>query len=187
MRTLRTLVAAALLGGLTAAGIAIAIAQTPSAGGAFLPLESYVLGANATWTWLNSSPWVIEGSTVDGFETTDTYTNPTADRTHTHQDATGTVVLAQAATSGAVEAGLTSLDGANPTSVTTNLSALAGCTVQGHVSAAPGLGPVTFTTILTSVAGRLDIYAWRATSASDPTLIADVSVDAVRYVCVGTR
>ena len=156
-----------------------------SSGGAFLPGFDYVVSGQ--WTWRRVSPFVIEGATDNASETTVTFTEPTADRTVTFPDATGTVVLANAATSGAVEAGITSLDGSNPTSVTTNLSALAGCTVQQHTATAPGITILTFTTLTTAVAGRLDIYAWAATSSSNPTLIASVSQDTVRYVCVGTR
>lgn len=155
-------------------------------GGAFVPGRDQTVSGQ--WTWrTNASPFVFEGTTEDAFETTVTVTDPTADRTVTFANAGGTVVLANAATSGAVEAGLATLDGSNPTSVTTNLTALAGCTVQEHDSVAPGLAPITFTTIVTSVAGRLDIYAWAATSSSNPTLIASTSGEHVRYTCIGTR
>lgn len=157
-----------------------------SPGGAFQPGADYTVGGAWTWRGTNS-PWIIEGTTEDASETTITFTQPTADRTVTVQNATGTMVLAAAATSAALEAGITALDGSNPTSVTTNLSVLAGCTVQRHTATAPALGPAVFTTLVTAVAGRLDIYAWSATSASDPTLVASTSPDTVRYVCIGTR
>lgn len=165
------------------AGLVVA-QNTP--GGAFAPGRDQIVSGQWTWRTL-ASPFLFEGTTEDASETTFTITNPTADRTVTFANATGTVVLAAAATSGAVEAGLTNLDQSNPTSVTTNLSVLAGCTVQQHDSVAPGIGPITFTTLVTAVAGRLDIYAWEATSSSNPTLIASTSGEAVRYVCVGTR
>jgi len=59
---------------------------------------------------LSDSSIVIEGSTADGFETTLTVTDPTADRTITFPDATGTVALAA------------------------NVAALAGATFTGAVS-----------------------------------------------------
>lgn len=166
------------------AWLGLTLAQD-SPGGAFVPGRDVTLSGQ--WTWRRLSPWIIEGALDNDSETTVTFTEPTADRTHTHQNATGTVVLANAATSGAVEAGLASLDGSNPTSVTTNLSALAGCTVQQHTATVPGLGPITFTTLVTATAGRLDIYAWNATSTSNPTLVASGSLDTVRYTCIGTR
>src|SRR3990167_9595942 len=82
-----------------------------SSGGAFLPGFDYVVSGQ--WTWRRVSPFVIEGATDNAFETTVTFTEPTADRTHTHQDATGVIALAPAATSGALEAGITQLDGSN--------------------------------------------------------------------------
>lgn len=157
-----------------------------SPGGSFQTGVDQIIGA--VWTWRGTnSPFIFEGSTDDASETTFTFTQPTADRTVTFQNATGTVALAPAATSGALEAGITALDGSNPTSVTTSLSALAGCTVDRHTSTAPGLGASVFTTIVTATAGRLDIYAWEPTSASDPTLVASTQPDTVRYVCIGTR
>ena len=165
------------------AGLVLA-QNTP--GGAFVPGRDQVVSGQWTWRTL-ASPFLFEGTTEDANETTFTVTDPTADRTITFQNATGTSVLAAAATSAALEAGIVALDGANPTSVTTSLSVLAGCTVQRHTSTAVGLGAATFTTLTTAVAGRLDIYAWAPTSASDPTLVASTEVDTVRWVCIGTR
>lgn len=164
--------------------VGLSLAQN-SPGGVFNTSIAQTIGGQ--WTWRGqANPFIFEGTTDNASETTFAVTNPTADRTVTLQDATGTLVLSPATTSGAVEAALASLDGSNPTSVTTGLSALAGCTVQQHTSTTPTF-LTTFTTLTTAVAGRLDIYAWAATSASDPTLIASTSVDTVRYVCIGTR
>ena len=158
-----------------------------SQGGAFLTNFDYILDTPNGWLWRTNTPWRIEGSTDDAFETTVTYTNPTADRTETHQDASGTLVLGEGTTDGGIDAGTTTLDGSNPTSVTTGLSALTACTVHTTTDDAPGLGPISFTILRTATAGRLDIYAWAATSASDPTLIASTSTRLVEYVCVGTQ
>lgn len=187
MRTIRHIVGGSLLGGLVATALGIAIAQVPSAGGAFLPLESYVIGSNATWTWLNSSPWVIEGSTVDNNETTITFTNPTGDRTVTIQDTTGTVVLAAGVTSGAVASGSLALDGSNPSSVSTGLSVLLGCAVTYQESTAPGDNVAMFSVQTTAGAGRLDVYAWEFISGTDPTLVASDWTGVVQWFCNGTR
>ena len=58
-----------------------------SQGGAFLTNFDYVLDTPNGWRWRTNTPWRIEGSTDDAFETTVTYTNPTADRTETHHRA----------------------------------------------------------------------------------------------------
>lgn len=155
-----------------------------SQGGSFLPGMDYIIGGQWTWRGTNS-PWVIEGTTDDTFETTITFTQPTADRTITVANATGNVLLGNASTVAGLRAGRTALDGANPTSVTTGLSALASCTVIGERSSAPADEYVTFTVIRTTVAGRLDIYAW-TTNGTDPTLTASVASDVVNYICVGT-
>ena len=157
-----------------------------SQGGSFLPGMDYIIGGQWTWRATNS-PWIIEGTTDDAFETTVTFTQPTADRTETHQNASGTVVLGEGTTDGGIDAGTTALDGSNPTSVTTGLSALTACTVHTTTEDAPGLGPISFTILRTATAGQLDIYAWAATSASNPTLIASTSTRLVEYVCVGTQ
>ena len=158
-----------------------------SQGGAFLTNFDYILDTPNGWLWRTNTPWRIGGSTDDAFETTVTYTNPTADRTETHQDATGTLVLGEGTTTGGIDAGTTLLDGSNPTSVTTGLSALTACWVNRTIGTSPGVTAYIFTILRTAVAGRLDIYAWQPTSSSDPTLVASASTDRVEYGCVGTQ
>ena len=164
---------------------ALAAAQN-SQGGSFLPGMDYIIGGQWTWRATNS-PWIIEGTTEDAFETTVTFTQPTADRTETHQDATGTVVLSPGATSGAVASGSVGLDGSNPTSVTTGLTTLLGCYVTNQNATAPGDAVASFSVQTTASAGRLDIYAWETTSGTDPTTVASDYVDVVQWFCNGTR
>ncbi|MBU0705687.1 hypothetical protein KJ657_02215, partial [Patescibacteria group bacterium] len=45
----------------------------------------------ASGTWAGGSPFIFEGATADGFESTFTFTDPTADNTITFQNASGTV------------------------------------------------------------------------------------------------
>lgn len=61
-----------------------------SPGGSFLTNFNYVLSGQ--WTWRALTPWIIEGAVDDAFETSVTFTEPTADRTITFQNATHTVV-----------------------------------------------------------------------------------------------
>lgn len=160
-----------------------------SQGGSFLPGNDYTVGG--VWTWRgNAAPFIFEGTTDDSFKTTLTVTNPTANRAVTLQNAPGFLALGAAVTSGGLQAGTVTLGGANPTSVTTNLTTLLGCQVSPLRSTQVGVHPasVAFLTVLTTaVAGRLDIYAWRFTSSSDPTLIASTSRDVLTWVCIGTR
>lgn len=157
-----------------------------SQGGVFQPALDYIVGGQWTWRGTNS-PFIFEGSTDDTFETTLTLTQPTADRTVTVQNATGTLVLSPAATSGAVASGTATLDGSNPTSVTTGLSVLLGCAVTLQTSTAPGDDIATFSILTTASAGRLDIYAWEFTSGTDATLVASDFVETVQWFCNGTR
>lgn len=156
-----------------------------SQGGSFLPGADYIVGGQWTHRGTNS-PWVIEGTTDDAFETTITYAQPTADRTHTYANATGNIMLAGSAATAGVRAGTVTLDGANPSSVATGLTALTSCSVFGQRSTTPGITFVTFTMLLTATAGQLDVYAWAPTSATDPTLVASTARDALYYQCVGT-
>jgi len=162
----------------------ITLAQN-SSGGAFLPGFDYIVSGQ--WTWRRVSPFVIEGATDNAFETTVTFAEPTADRTLTFPDATGSVVTAAAATSAAVASGSATLDGSNPTSVTTGLSVLLGCVVTNQDSNAPGDNIATFSVLTTASDGRLDIYAWEFTSGTDPTLVASNWPGVVQWFCNGTR
>lgn len=149
-----------------------------SPGGVFNTSIDQIIGG--VWTWRGTnSPFIFEGSTDDAFEITWSVGNPTADSTRF-------IVGGNANTVAGVRAGTTLLDGSNPTSVTTGLAALAACNVSRTIGTTPGLGPISFTILRTAVAGRLDIYAWAHTSASDPTLVASTSQDVVEYFCIGT-
>jgi len=64
-------------------GVAWAAGGVPATGGTF----------TGAVTFDGASPIVLEGATADGFETTVAVTDPTADRTLTLPDATGTVAL----------------------------------------------------------------------------------------------
>ena len=166
----------------------LVVAQN-SPGGAFLTNFDYILDTPNGWLWRTLTPWRIEGID-DASETTITFTEPTADRTHTHQNASGTVVLGEAASSGGVASGTITLDGANPTSVTTGLTTLLGCDVSALRTTMAGVhaGSLHLLTIqTTATAGQIDIYAWTATSSSNPTLIASTSRDVVTWFCNGTQ
>ena len=131
---------------------------------------------------------IFEGATTDAFETTLTVTDPTADNTITMPDGTGSVVISSGVTQARIVGGTVVLDGSNPTSVTTGLAAIIACTVQDLRSAAPGIDPAVFTVLTTASAGRLDVYAWKHTSSSDPTLEASTDADdLINYLCIGSN
>ncbi len=66
---------------------------------------------------------VIEGATEDAFETTVNYTDPTADRTQTHPDETGVVVIAPNAAQSTSDLGWAVVAGADTACNTTCTSA----------------------------------------------------------------
>jgi hypothetical protein len=81
--------------------------------------------------------------------------------------------------------GTATLDGSNPTPVTTGLAGIVSCTLTSNRSAAPGDDPVAFTGTWAG-GGTLNIYAWLH-NGSDPTLTASSdSDDVVAWACEGT-
>ena len=84
------------------------------------------------------------------------------------------------------EGGNTALGGSNPTSVTmTPLKTIDGCSVTTVGSGSVTVDPLTYTVVTTAVAGRLDIYAWKANATNDVTQVASSSTRQVQYTCVG--
>jgi hypothetical protein len=85
-----------------------------------------------------------------------------------------------------VARGTITLDGTNPSSATTGLTAITACAVADKRNDTPGDDPVGFTTFTSAVAGRLDVYAWKH-NGTDPTLVASTDNDnVVDYICIGT-
>lgn len=83
-----------------------------------------------------------------------------------------------------VVGGTGTLDGSNPTPVTTGLTTVvAGCaTFEG--SAAPALDPTVLTVAASS--GTLNVYAWKVTGAGDTTLIASTnSARLFHWIAIG--
>lgn len=127
----------------------------------------------------------FEGATGDANETRFVVTDPTADRTVTFGDQSGTVVLGASGLK--IAAGTITLDGTNPSSATTGLAAITACTVTDKRNDTLGDDPSQFTVFTSAVAGRLDVYAWKNTGGTDPTLVASTDADdLIDYVCVGT-
>lgn len=77
--------------------------------------------------------------------------------------------------------GETALDGSNPTPVATGLTTV--------VSFVPTIKSATALTQLSadiSTGGTVNVYAWKVTSAGDPTLIASTSTASFYWIAVGT-
>jgi len=85
---------------------------------------------------------------------------------------------------------IVTLDGSNPTSFqfTEMVKVLAaGAVLLG--STAPGLDPYTVTTVVNgTTVNKVDVYAWKATSSANPTLIASTNSSAqVLIFAMGER
>ena len=79
--------------------------------------------------------------------------------------------------------GEVALDGSNPTAIQTGLRGVVSVTLSLRSSPAPGLN----TSLLTYdvVGSRVDVYAWKPTSVSNPTLIASTGTETFSYTIVG--
>ena len=141
--------------------------------------RSIELVAEDSYIWLgkNVSIW-FEGDVTDTSQTNLVAAEPTADRTITLPDMTGTVTVGTAAIK--IARGYTTASGANPFSITTGLATLVACSVMHDQTTITGEGTAFFSTQLTDTAGQLDVYRWNTPG--------DAVTDArlIRWYCVGT-
>lgn len=99
-------------------------------------------------------------------------------------DATGLVMLNESGGGLRFAAGVGTLDGANPTPITTGFTACLGGVATLSKTTAPGVGTSVLTTGVSS--GTLNVYAWKPTSNADPTLIASTGTEDFDWVAWGT-
>ncbi len=173
----KAIVSVALL--LTVVGAAWAQGQ----GGAFVPTFNYVIPAQ--WTWTRLTPWVVKASNVASFATSLVFTTPTANRTITFPNQTGTVVLGAGQQTG-FAAYFVTLTGPNPVNYTTTLASVSNCTATISGGDAPN-DPTTLTLQTTSGQSVVSIYAWKPSSSSVTTLVASsTSGRKVYLACSGS-
>jgi hypothetical protein len=85
--------------------------------------------------------------------------------------------------------GEVTLDGSNPTPITTGLATVVACTVSLKSSSAPGDDPSWLSVDYGGgvTAGAVNLYAWKNTGGTDPTLVASTNSSAVvSWIAVGT-
>jgi predicted RecA/RadA family phage recombinase len=82
--------------------------------------------------------------------------------------------------------GAAALDGSNPTPIATGLATIVAAFVQLRGTAAPGDNTSVLTTDFTGSDGTLNVYAWKNTSGSDPTLVASTGTETFDWIAVGT-
>lgn len=79
--------------------------------------------------------------------------------------------------------GVTTLAGSNPTFVFTGLAHCYSASVTLSGIAAPGLNTMTLTTAITG--SGFNVYAWKATGAGNPTLVASTGTEGFFWTAVG--
>ena len=96
----------------------------------------------------------------------------------------GSIKYNGVANTGVIKSGTVTLDGSNPTPVTTGLTTVLNGSACLKSSTAPGDDPTYFTVDYSS--GTLNIYAWKNTGGTDPTLVASTNNSAtVDWIAVG--
>ena len=80
--------------------------------------------------------------------------------------------------------GETALDGSNPTPVATGLTTVVAFVATLKGTAAPGVS----TSVLTyDISGAtVNVYAWKPTSTSVPTLVASTGTESFGWIAIGT-
>jgi len=82
-------------------------------------------------------------------------------------------------------AGVTALDGSNPTPVATGLTTIVAAVATINKTSAPGVGTCAVTTEF-ATGGTLNLYGWKPTASGDCTLIASTGTENVAWIAWGT-
>lgn len=77
-----------------------------------------------------------------------------------------------------------SLDGSNPTSVAHGLTTCVAAFVQLVGSAAPADSTSVLTCVINGA--NIDVYAWKNTGGTDPTLVASTGTETFNWFAIGT-
>ena len=79
--------------------------------------------------------------------------------------------------------GAGTLDGSNPTPVVTGLTTIVAFVAMLKGTAAPGDNTSVLTADIAS--GTANVYAWKNTSGTDPTLVASTGTEEFYWIAVG--
>lgn len=82
--------------------------------------------------------------------------------------------------------GETALDGSNPTPVATGLGTVIAFVATLKGTAAPGDSTSVLSANIAGAAGNVDVYAWKNTGGTDPTLVASTGTESFYWIAVGT-
>lgn len=78
------------------------------------------------------------------------------------------------------------LDGSNPTPVATGLTTVVAAVATLKGTAAPGDNTSVLTVDFTGSDGTVNVYAWKNTGGSDPTLVASTGTETFELIAIGT-
>ena len=94
------------------------------------------------------------------------------------------IPVAGAAAGYKIARGETALDGSNPTPVATGLTTVIAFVATLKGTSAPGVGTSVLTANISGATAN--VYAWKVTSNSDPTLVASTGTESFYWIAVGT-
>ena len=149
----------------------LTITNTESVGQVQIEGGDLFLGNKSDGTTTTPVNIVFEGTTADAFETTLTVTDPTADRTITLPDATGTVALTQTSVASVVAGTGISVSGATGAVTITNTGVQTFNGLTGAVTGVTVGGANTFTQLNTFSAG--------ISASSGVTFSKDITVNSM--------
>ena len=86
-------------------------------------------------------------------------------------------------TNAKIVSGTAVLDGSNPTPIATGLTRVTGVALTLGGSSAPGDNTSVLTYAISG--GTVNVYAWKNTGGTDPTLVASTGTEAFSYVIQG--
>lgn len=84
----------------------------------------------------------------------------------------------------AIDVGTGTLDGTNPTPITTKLNSITAAVAFINESTAPGDDTHMLSCVVSG--GTLNVYAWKPTSGTDPTLVASDGEEDFMWIAIGT-
>ncbi len=82
--------------------------------------------------------------------------------------------------------GKQALGGSNPTTVVTGLATVVAFVCSLDYAVAPGDNTSVITSHDNATPGSVDVYAWKNTGGTDPTLVASTGTETFNWVAIGT-
>lgn len=81
--------------------------------------------------------------------------------------------------------GSSAFDGSNPTTIATGLASVTSFVATLRGASAPGDNTSVLTVNDNATAGSIDVYAWKNTGGTDPTLVASTGTETFDWIAIG--